>query len=87
LNYFSFHFKGTVVGTCSSDSPNAVPDTQCTPSDDDISWRVGRIVELDTLVDNLKTGCVTCGDVLGITDIVGEKKFGLGQVHLYCMLV
>ncbi|XP_062603151.1 uncharacterized protein LOC134264915 [Saccostrea cucullata] len=45
------------------------------------SWRVGRwIVELGTLVDYLKRGCVMCGNALQLVNTVGERKFGLGQV-------
>jgi hypothetical protein len=75
-----------VAGRCRSDSPSAVPDTKCTPGENDISLCVGRkIVELGTLVDNLKRGCVMCGDVLSITYSRREEIWPRTGT-LYCML-
>ncbi|XP_055999332.1 uncharacterized protein LOC125677071 [Ostrea edulis] len=45
------------------------------------SWRVGRrVVELGTLVDNLKRGCTMCDNMLHLVNTIGGRKFGLGQV-------
>lgn len=45
------------------------------------SWREGRrIIEMGTLADNLKKGCGMCGNILQFSNILGERRFGLGQV-------
>lgn len=48
------------------------------------SWREGRrIIEMGTLADNLKKGCGMCGNILQFSNILGERRFGLGQVFFY----
>ncbi|XP_061175979.1 uncharacterized protein LOC133184928 [Saccostrea echinata] len=67
-------------GLClENDSSPVLRSVECQSAES--SWRVGRrIVELGTLVDNLKRGCAMCGNALQLVNTIGERKFGLGQV-------
>ena len=49
-------------------------------ADDHESWQTGRrIVELDTLAENLKS-CFACDSPLYLHDTVSSKNYGLASV-------
>lgn len=55
-------------------------DDDSVTSDKDEGTHGRHIVEIRYLGEQLKKGCVLCGEILHLSSFIGDRRFGLGMV-------